>query len=45
MCKATGDLAKRRVTLKKATACKEPKAERMGASTSGACLASVVLHP
>lgn len=43
MCKATGDLAKRRVTLKKA--CKEPKAERMGASTSGACLASVVLHP
>lgn len=41
MCKAIGDLAKRWVTLTAATAPKVPKAKIMGASTLGACLASV----
>lgn len=45
MCKAIGDLAKHRVTLKTATAPKVPKAKIMRASTLAACLASVAQSP
>lgn len=45
MCKAIGDLAKSLVTLKMATASKVPKAKITGASTLGACLASVCQPP